>query len=112
MIHDPRCVCARVGCLAIASPRQEGKAEAAQLDRLRVEVGKMVHEANTSVATLRQNVGNVVNDVREHFKTASQTISAHNATFISEVRASYQQDAWAAPAESSSRSWLRFWLRL
>lgn len=71
---------------------EEGKAEAAQLDRLRVEVGKMVHEANTSVATLRQNVGNVVNDVREHFKTASQTISAHNATFISEVRASYQQE--------------------
>merc|ERR1711972_975525 len=57
---------------------QEGKAEAAQLDKLRAEVGKMVHEANTAVSAMRQSVGNVVNDVREHFRTASQTISAHN----------------------------------
>jgi len=69
---------------------KEGKAEAAQLDRLRSEVGKMVHEANSSVASMRQTVGNVVNDVREHFRTASQTISAHNATFITEVRQHYQ----------------------
>jgi hypothetical protein len=69
---------------------KEGKAEAAQLDRLRAEVGKMVHEANSSVSYMRQTVGNVVNDVREHFRTASQTISAHNATFITEVRQQYQ----------------------
>lgn len=69
---------------------KEGKAEAAQLDRLRAEVAKMVHEANSSVASMRQTVGNVVNDVREHFRTASQTISAHNATFITEVRQHYQ----------------------
>merc|ERR1719271_1080977 len=69
---------------------KEGKAEAAQLDRLRAEVGKMVHEANSSVSSMRQTVGNVVNDVREHFRTASQTISAHNATFITEVRQQYQ----------------------
>jgi len=50
----------------------------------------MVHEANSAVATMRQTVGNVVNDVREHFRTASQTISAHNATFITEVRSQYQ----------------------
>mmetsp|Transcript_36331 Transcript_36331/g.66011 ORF Transcript_36331/g.66011 Transcript_36331/m.66011 type:complete len:603 (+) Transcript_36331:2-1810(+) len=71
---------------------REGKAEAAQLDRLRSEVGKMLHEANTSVTQMRQTVGNVVNDVREHFRTASQTISAHNATFITEVRQQYQDE--------------------
>jgi len=75
---------------------QEGKAEAAQLDKLRAEVGKMVHEANTAVAEMRQSVGNVVNDVREHFRTASQTISAHNATFIGEVREQYQQELASA----------------
>jgi len=69
---------------------KEGKAEAAQLDRLRAEVAKMVHEANSSVSSMRQTVGNVVNDVREHFRTASQTISAHNAHFITEVRGQYQ----------------------
>lgn len=71
---------------------REGKAEAAQLDRLRSEVGKMLHEANTSVTQMRQTVGNVVNDVREHFRTASQTISAHNATFVTEVRQQYQDE--------------------
>merc|ERR1712032_475663 len=61
---------------------QTGKAEASQLERLRAEVAKTVHEANTSVTAMRQTVGDVVNDVREHFRTAAQTISAHNATFI------------------------------
>mmetsp|Transcript_86033 Transcript_86033/g.216574 ORF Transcript_86033/g.216574 Transcript_86033/m.216574 type:complete len:593 (+) Transcript_86033:132-1910(+) len=75
---------------------QDGKAEAAQLDKLRAEVGKMVHEANTAVSAMRQSVGNVVNDVREHFRTASQTISAHNATFIGEVREQYQQELASA----------------
>jgi len=69
---------------------KEGKAEAAQLDRLRAEVQKMVSEASSSVSSMKQSVGNVVNEVREHFRTASQTISAHNATFITEVRQQYQ----------------------
>lgn len=71
---------------------QEGKAEAAMLDKLRSEVQKMVHDANTAVGSMRQAVGNVVNEVREHFRTASQTISAHNATFICEVRTQYQEE--------------------
>mmetsp|Transcript_113847 Transcript_113847/g.179177 ORF Transcript_113847/g.179177 Transcript_113847/m.179177 type:complete len:518 (-) Transcript_113847:214-1767(-) len=69
---------------------KRGKAEAAQLDKLRAEVVRMVREATSSVASMRQTVGNVVNDVREHFRTASQTISAHNATFVAEVRQQYQ----------------------
>lgn len=71
---------------------KSSKAEAAQLDRLRSEVGKMLFEANSSVGAMRQTVGNVVNDVREHFRTASETISAHNATFIVEVRQQYQAE--------------------
>mmetsp|Transcript_4735 Transcript_4735/g.17890 ORF Transcript_4735/g.17890 Transcript_4735/m.17890 type:complete len:589 (-) Transcript_4735:19-1785(-) len=75
---------------------KEGKAEAALLDKLRTDVGKMVHEANTSISAMRQSVGNVVNDVREHFRTASQTIAAHNATFVSEVRSEYQAELQSA----------------
>lgn len=75
---------------------KEGKAEAALLDKLRTDVGKMVHEANTSISAMRQSVGNVVNSVREHFRTASQTIAAHNATFVSEVREEYQAELAAA----------------
>lgn len=66
------------------------KAEKTQLDMLRTEVQKMLTESNMSVSAMRQAVGNVVNDVKEHFRTASQTIAAHNATFISEVRSQYQ----------------------
>jgi len=71
---------------------QEGKAEAVQLDKLRAEVAKMVHEANTSTTLMRQTVGEVVNDVREHFRTASQTIASHNANFVREVRQGYQEE--------------------
>merc|ERR1719265_736237 len=45
-----------------------------------------------------QTVGNVVNDVKEHFRTASQTIAAHNAAFISEVRSSYRDELAQAAA--------------
>lgn len=75
---------------------EEEKAEAAQLDKLRAEVQRMVHDANTAVGNMQQTVGNVVNDVREHFRTAAQTISAHNATFIGEVRGQYQEELAAA----------------
>jgi len=71
---------------------KHGKAEAAHLDKLRGEVGKMVHEATTAVAGLRQTVGTVVNDVKEHFRTASQTIAATNAAFVSDVRDKYQAE--------------------
>ena len=32
----------------------------------------------------------VVNDVREHFRTASETIASHNANFVKQVREEYQ----------------------
>lgn len=71
---------------------QTGKAEKLELDRVREEVGKLVRTANSSMTSLRQTVGNVVHDVKEHFRTASQTIASHNAGFIQEVRASYQDE--------------------
>lgn len=71
---------------------QEGKAEAGLLSKLRGDVERMVYEANTSVSSMKQQVGNVVNDVREHFRTASQTVAAHNATFVREVREQYQEE--------------------
>eukprot|EP00929_Paragymnodinium_shiwhaense_P107747 TRINITY_DN74109_c0_g1_i1.p1 TRINITY_DN74109_c0_g1~~TRINITY_DN74109_c0_g1_i1.p1 ORF type:complete len:638 (-),score=205.19 TRINITY_DN74109_c0_g1_i1:76-1989(-) len=74
----------------------EGKAEAAQLTRLQNEVAKTVHEANTMVADLKQTVGTVVSDVKEHFRTASQTIASYNMAFVTEVRAEYQHELKSA----------------
>jgi len=68
---------------------KETKAEAEQLDKLRSEVQRMIAEASKSVGAMELTVGNVVSDVREHFRTASQTIAAHNANFIGEVRQQY-----------------------
>jgi len=77
---------------------QTGKAESEQLERLQEDVGQLVREANSSMTSLKQTVGNVVNDVKEHFRTASQTIAAHNAAFISEVRSSYRDELAQAAA--------------
>jgi hypothetical protein len=77
---------------------QKGKAESEQLERLQEDVGQLVREANSSMTSLKQTVGNVVNDVKEHFRTASQTIAAHNAAFISEVRSSYRDELAQAAA--------------
>jgi len=77
---------------------QKGKAESAALDRVQEDVGQLVREANSSMTSLKQTVGNVVNDVKEHFRTASQTIAAHNAAFISEVRSSYRDELAQAAA--------------
>lgn len=71
---------------------QEGKAEAIQLDKLRAEVAKMVHEANVSTNAMRQSVGEVVHEVRAHFTTAAHTIATQNANFVKEVREEYQAE--------------------
>jgi len=83
---------ARFNKMEEAVTKEQSKGEQSHIEKLRTEVAKMVYEANCSVAALRQSVGEVVNDVREHFHTASQTIAAHNATFVQEVRQQYQDE--------------------
>jgi len=71
---------------------QRSKANVQQLERMQEEVNELIREANSNVAALKQTVGNVVNDVKEHFRTATNTIASHNAAMISEVRSSYQEE--------------------
>jgi len=71
---------------------QRSKANVQQLERMQEEVNELIREANSNVAALKQTVGNVVNDVKEHFRTATNTIASHNAAMISEVRGSYQEE--------------------
>lgn len=88
--------------------KEQSKGEHSHFDKLRTEVAKMVYEANCSVAALKQSVGEVVNDVREHFHTASQTIAAHNATFVQEVRQQYQGElAQAARLRSEVQAFMQ-----
>jgi hypothetical protein len=55
-------------------------------------VNELIREATSNVTSLKLTVGNVVSDVKEHFRTASNTIAAHNATMIAEIRGSYQEE--------------------
>merc|ERR1712072_532274 len=71
---------------------QEKKASLTQLSKVQEEVNELIREATSNVTSLKLTVGNVVNDVREHFRTASNTIAAHNATMIAEIRGSYQEE--------------------
>mmetsp|Transcript_6004 Transcript_6004/g.14338 ORF Transcript_6004/g.14338 Transcript_6004/m.14338 type:complete len:564 (+) Transcript_6004:67-1758(+) len=71
---------------------QKNKAAVTHLERVQEEVNELIREASSNVTALKQTVGNVVNDVKEHFRTASNTIAAHNATMIAEVRSSYQEE--------------------
>lgn len=77
---------------SVSETLKSDKAERSELARLRAEVRKSMNEANASLSAMKHAVGNVVNDVKQHFRTASQTIAAHNTTFISEVRAEYKEE--------------------
>jgi len=78
--------------LADMSDVQSGKAERKQLDQVHADVDYMLAEAHTAVADMRQAVGHVVDDVKEHFRTASDTMSAYNARFVTEVRGDYEAE--------------------
>lgn len=71
---------------------QEHKAEQEDLQKVRVEVKDLVADAGANMAALKQTVGNVVCDIKEHLRTASETLAAHNATFVNEVRESYREE--------------------
>lgn len=65
---------------------EESKATAAEVYTLRAEVAKKVHESNAAVADMKNSVTTVVDDVKEHFRTAGAALSAQNATILCEVR--------------------------
>lgn len=71
---------------------QSEKANVVQLEALQEEVSELIRDANGSVAVLKRTMGTVVNDVKEHFKTATNTVANQNAHMLSEVRVSYQDE--------------------
>merc|ERR1719408_366625 len=71
---------------------QHDKANVSQLEAVQDDVNELIRDANCNVVMLKQTVDTMVNDVKSHFKTATNTVAAHNATMLSEVRASYQEE--------------------
>eukprot|EP00920_Eleutheroschizon_duboscqi_P042893 GHVT01102132.1.p1 GENE.GHVT01102132.1~~GHVT01102132.1.p1 ORF type:complete len:570 (-),score=82.48 GHVT01102132.1:1026-2651(-) len=68
------------------------KASTDQLDAVQKSNKEGVQANVRDLQVLRQSVTSVVTEVKEHFQTASNTISAHNATMLSEVRQAYQEE--------------------
>jgi len=64
----------------------------AELQETQSQARKMLHEANVAVSSLRQEVGTVVDDVREQFRTVSETLTKHTSTFVCEIRREYQNE--------------------
>jgi myosin heavy subunit len=71
---------------------QHDKANVSQLEAVQDDVKNLIHDANYSVSVLKQTVDTMVADVKAHFKTATNTVAAHNASMLSEVRESYQEE--------------------
>uniref|UniRef100_A0A0G4HG73 Uncharacterized protein n=1 Tax=Chromera velia CCMP2878 TaxID=1169474 RepID=A0A0G4HG73_9ALVE len=63
----------------------KSKASTQQCDMLQDSIRELVKETKDDVKDLRDAVGGVVSEVKEHFKTAANQIAAHNASMLSEL---------------------------
>lgn len=68
------------------------KANVRQLQAVQEEVNRFMQDANSNVSTLRETVDRMLSDMKAHFKTATNTVAAHNASMLQEVRSSYQKE--------------------
>eukprot|EP00931_Biecheleriopsis_adriatica_P116526 TRINITY_DN92161_c0_g1_i1.p1 TRINITY_DN92161_c0_g1~~TRINITY_DN92161_c0_g1_i1.p1 ORF type:complete len:645 (-),score=130.28 TRINITY_DN92161_c0_g1_i1:19-1881(-) len=74
------------------SSMKNDKASISQLQTVQEEVNNFTNEANQNVMALKQTVDRMMGDMKEHFKTATNTVAAHNAAMIAEVREAYQAE--------------------
>lgn len=75
---------------------QHSKATVSQLQAVQGEVNSLVGESNSTIAVLKKSVDSSLNNLKEHFKTATNTVAAHNAVMLQEVRKSYQDELSAS----------------
>jgi len=62
------------------------------LVKLKEEVKHCLSNTESDMFALRREVGNVVNDTKEHLRTALETTATQYATFMQEVRTSYGKE--------------------
>eukprot|EP00439_Symbiodinium_sp_Y106_P076371 s2345_g15.t1 len=68
------------------------KASIAQLQMVQEEVNNFTLETNNNVTALQQTVDRMMADMKAHFQTATNTVAAHNAAMLQEVRTAYQEE--------------------
>lgn len=70
----------------------KAKMDIKSFDIAQGELQEMIHDTSGSLVELRHAVASVVQEVKDHFRTASNTIAAHNAAMLSEVRTMYSEE--------------------
>eukprot|EP00927_Polykrikos_kofoidii_P077729 TRINITY_DN74646_c0_g1_i1.p1 TRINITY_DN74646_c0_g1~~TRINITY_DN74646_c0_g1_i1.p1 ORF type:complete len:691 (-),score=166.17 TRINITY_DN74646_c0_g1_i1:57-2129(-) len=71
---------------------EKEKANVSQLESVQEEVNSLIRETTSNVSILKKTLDTMIGDVKDHFRTATNTVAAHSAAMLSEVRASYQEE--------------------
>jgi len=71
---------------------QLDKADKTQFKVLNDDFNEQMNEIRTNNATVQQALTKNVNSVKTDFQNATNSVSAHNATMLTEVRTSYQEE--------------------
>lgn len=71
---------------------QTEKADVVQLESVQDEVTELLSKSNGDISALKNTVDTMMTDVRDHFRTATNTVAAHNAIMLTEIREEYQKE--------------------
>merc|ERR1712232_647918 len=70
----------------------ELKAGVKALTTLQDETQQRMVESDSNVRALQTTVDTLIGDVKQHFSVATNTMAAHTASMLSEVRGAYEQE--------------------
>jgi hypothetical protein len=83
----------RIDVLAKETARLDGaKASVSSMSALQDETKQSIVESDSTVKVLQTTVDTLIGDVKQHFSTATNTMAAHTASMLSEVRGSYESE--------------------
>mmetsp|Transcript_96014 Transcript_96014/g.200566 ORF Transcript_96014/g.200566 Transcript_96014/m.200566 type:complete len:654 (+) Transcript_96014:98-2059(+) len=71
---------------------QASKATVNQVAAVQSEVNTLLADANSTVAVLQRSVDTSLEDLKAHFKSATNAVAAHNAVMLQQVRQSYKEE--------------------
>jgi len=75
---------------------QCSKATVNQVAAVQREVNTLLGEANSTMSVLKHSVDTSLEDLKAHFKTATNAVAAHNSVMMQQVRNSYKEELDAA----------------
>lgn len=83
---------------------QHDKASVMQLEIIQETMNDLMHDSNSKTNRLKHTVDNMVDEVKCHFETATNTVAAHNATMLEQVRTAYDEVGATAHLRGNTNS--------